>query len=199
MYADRNGVAAIPVRVTGGSGKNPLAVQEVGALPAGVPVAEPSGAVATGLGCLVAGSAGAVGESGAGAVVVGAVVLGAVVDGAGVDGAASAAAGLITGPVPQAWISERPTLCVDALTEVSVTRNVVVVRAGKVTVVAPPELSRAGTFTVDPSEKVSVAPVTWSPVFGRSKRTTPLSCTGPGQVSWSQLPAPPPEVAHSAV
>src|SRR5688500_13003808 len=107
--------------------------------------------------------------------------------------------GAITGPVPHARTSERPTLPVVALTDVSAIRSVVVLRAGKVTVVAAPALSSAGTLTVEPSEKVRVAPVAWSAMFGRSKSETALSCTGPAHDSCSQLPAPPPAVAHSAV
>src|SRR5688500_4322038 len=107
--------------------------------------------------------------------------------------------GAITGPVPHAWTSERPTLPVVALTDVSAIRSVVVLRAGKVTVVAAPASSSAGTLTVEPSEKVRVAPVAWSAMFGRSKSETALSCTGPAHDSCSQLPAPPPAVAHSAV
>src|SRR5687767_2010237 len=114
-------------------------------------------------------------------------------------GFTGAGGGVITGPVPHACTSERPTLPVVPLTDVMVIRRLVVLRAGKVTVVAPPALSRAGTLTVDPSENVSVAPVAWSAPFGRSNSETALSCTGPAQVSCSQLPAPPPAVAHSAV
>ena len=63
------------------------------------------------------------------------------------------------------------------LTEVTVKRMPVVARAGKLTFVAPPASSSAGTFTTVPSEKVSVPPVTRSPRFGRSKSTTdPTVC-----------------------
>src|SRR5436305_1085340 len=91
--------------------------------------------------------------------------------------------------LPQAWTSARPTLPVEALTEVMVIRSEVVVRDGKVTVVAAPALSRAGTATVDPSEKVSVAPVAWSPGLGRSYRTTAFSVAPAAQFSCSQAPA----------
>src|SRR4051812_33491847 len=107
--------------------------------------------------------------------------------------------GAITGPGPRAWPPERPPLPVVPLTAVTVIRRVVVARGGKAMVVAVPSLSSAGRATVEPSENVSVAAVTWSPRFGRSKIETAFSCTGPGHVSCSQLPAPPPEVAHSAV
>ena len=58
------------------------------------------------------------------------------------------------------WISDSPTLPVLAETEVTVNRRLVVVLAGKVTVVAEPSLFRDGTFTVLPSLKVNVPPVT---------------------------------------
>lgn len=146
------------------------------------PAPEPSGSVLTAVEPVVTVPVGADGVDGV-VVGVGDVVDGVVVDDVVVDGVvvvvgdvavaaavvgATGAAAAITGPVPQAWSSERPTFCVEALTDVSVTRRVVVLRAGKMTVVAPPALSRAGTVTVEPSEKVSVAPVTWSAVFGRS-------------------------------
>ncbi len=51
---------------------------------------------------------------------------------------------------------------------VTVKRMLVVERGKNVTVVAAPALSRLGTVTTEPSENVSVPPVTWSPVFGRS-------------------------------
>jgi hypothetical protein len=59
-------------------------------------------------------------------------------------------------------------LRVEEETLVTVNFRVVVVRAVKVTMVAVPSLASAGTGTVVPSEKVSVAPVTWSLLFGRS-------------------------------
>ena len=58
------------------------------------------------------------------------------------------------------WISDSPTLPVVAETDVTVNRMLVVVLAGKVIVVAEPSLFRDGTFTVLPSLKVSVPPVT---------------------------------------
>src|SRR5438094_876305 len=83
-------------------------------------------------------------------------------------GTTGGAGGAGVAAVPQAWTSERPTLPVVALTDVMVIRSEVVVRDGKVTVVAAPALSSEGTATVDPSEKVRVAPVTWSDRLGRS-------------------------------
>ena len=51
---------------------------------------------------------------------------------------------------------------------VMVRRAQVMVRSGKVRVVAAPLLFREVTGTVVPSEKVRVAPVMWSEVLGRS-------------------------------
>ena len=69
------------------------------------------------------------------------------------------------------------------LTVVTVSLRLVVERAVKVTVVALPALSREGTATVLPSEKVRVPAVIWSAALGRSKSTTKFKSTAVGKVS----------------
>src|SRR3954451_17415721 len=103
-----------------------------------------------------------------------------------------------TDPSVKASTSESPTLDVESLTEVTVTRTDVVERAGKLTVTPAAVSDNEGTATVEPSEKVRVAPVTWSYSLGRSCRTSRSSSTGAVQVSCSQAPAPCAWVAHSA-
>ena len=98
-----------------------------------------------------------------------------------------------------AWISASPTFAVVPLTPVTVRRTLVTLRALKVTVVAEPALLSEGTFTVLPSEKVSVPLVIWSAVLGRSYSRIELSVRGVDQSKVSVLPALPPTVAHSFV
>ncbi len=83
-------------------------------------------------------------------------------------------------------------------TEVTVNWMLVVARAGNEMVVAP-EFARLPTETVLPSEKVSVPPKTWSLAFGRSYSTTLSARMEVGHVSFTQLAAFPPTVAHSFV
>ena len=69
---------------------------------------------------------------------------------------------------PNASISASPTFRVDALTELMRKRMLVTERGANVTVVAAPALSRAGTATMLPFEKVRLPPMTRSPELGRS-------------------------------
>jgi len=80
------------------------------------------------------------------------------------------------GAVPKAWISERPTLRIVALTPVTVIKTLVVtIGVARVTVspIAPLSGSEAKLTNV-PSENVRVPDVIWSLRFGRSKSTTLL-------------------------
>ena len=81
----------------------------------------------------------------------------------------------------KAWSSASPTFLVVPLTVVTVSRRLVVARSGKLTLVPMPALSRAGTGTVVPSEKVRVPPVIWSLALGRSKSTTRFRVTAAGK------------------
>ena len=67
------------------------------------------------------------------------------------------------------------------------------------TVSPVPSLGSAPTGICVPLLKVRVADVIWSLRLGRSKSTIVARVTGLDQVSFSQLPAPPPTVAHSLV
>ncbi len=97
-----------------------------------------------------------------------------------------------------ARISARPTFCVLLLTEVTVKRAHVTDRAGNVTCWTAPAFGSAGTVTLDPSENVSVPPVTWSSPFGRSARSMLVSDFADAHESCSQVPARPFGATHSA-
>ena len=115
------------------------------------------------------------------------------------SGPALATGGWLVPPVENACISASPTSAVVALTLVMVRVRLVTVRELKVMVTPAPELVSEPTATLAPLEKVSVPAVIWSSLLGRSKRTTWLMVTGDAQVSFNQLPAPAPRVAHSWV
>src|SRR5262249_13328382 len=99
---------------------------------------------------------------------------------------------------PHASSSARPTFSVLALTLSRVkSRLVVVTTPARSTDSGVPPSGRAPTATLVPSENVRVAAVTRSARLGRSWSTTRDRATGRRQVRRSQLPAPPPCVAHS--
>ncbi len=102
-------------------------------------------------------------------------------------------------PVVQAWNSASPVLRVSPPTPVTVSRIEEVTSAGNVTVLAAPVEGSAPTVTVLPSENVRVAEVMSSEALGRSNSVTLPIRRGSAQFSWTQLPTPPPSVAHSAV
>ena len=64
---------------------------------------------------------------------------------------------------------------------------------------AVPSLFRVGTGMLDPSLNWMFPAVIWSLELGRSYSTIVSNVCGLDQVSFSQLPAPPPVVAHSTV
>ena|ERR1017187_4496108 len=92
-------------------------------------------------------------------------------------------------------------LAVAALTPVTVIKSEVVAMGALRFTVNPHALllGNAPKSTTVPLENVRVPEVIWSLRFGRSKSTTLLLVGALGQVSLSQLPAPPLTVTHSAV
>lgn len=89
-------------------------------------------------------------------------------------------------------------LCVSGPTDVTVNRIDVTVRAGNSTDV-PPEFAKLPVSTTDPSENDNRPPVTHSHELGRSNNTTRSTRTGCAHTNSTQLPTPPPTVAHSLV
>ena len=84
-----------------------------------------------------------------------------------------------------------------ALTAVMLSCRLVTVLAANVSVTPDPSLARAGTGMLDPSLNWMFPAVIWSLELGRSYSTIVSNVWGLDQVSSSQLPAPPPTVAHS--
>ena len=86
-----------------------------------------------------------------------------------------------------------------ALTAVMLSCRLVTVLAVNDSVTAEPSLARAGTAMEVPSLNWMLPAVIWSLRLGRSYSTIVSNVCGPDQASFSQLPAPPPIVAHSLV